>query len=159
MLVRSFAFPGLRRCDGWLINLVAAYLQPERVWPREQARVKISSYPNSSCNLICKDILANLHTCWANLRLATLNHLVSLFHCDGKRNRRFCCVRGGNNTVSSAGACWCGCANARTCPGSRAGVGRSEEHTSELQSLMRISYAVFCLKKKKHTDTSPTINT
>src|SRR3546814_8625189 len=29
--------------------------------------------------------------------------------------------------------------------------GRSEEHTSELQSLMRISYAVFCLKKKKQT--------
>src|SRR3546814_4485255 len=28
-------------------------------------------------------------------------------------------------------------------------AGRSEEHTSELQSLMRISYAVFCLKKKK----------
>src|SRR3546814_3721015 len=32
-------------------------------------------------------------------------------------------------------------------------TGRSEEHTSELQSLMRISYAVFCLKKKKrHTN-------
>src|SRR3546814_5007541 len=31
----------------------------------------------------------------------------------------------------------------------RLAVGRSEEHTSELQSLMRISYAVFCLKKKK----------
>src|SRR3546814_6511714 len=31
----------------------------------------------------------------------------------------------------------------------RATRGRSEEHTSELQSLMRISYAVFCLKKKK----------
>src|SRR3546814_9386301 len=30
-------------------------------------------------------------------------------------------------------------------------TGRSEEHTSELQSLMRISYAVFCLKKKKQT--------
>src|SRR3546814_3144054 len=30
-------------------------------------------------------------------------------------------------------------------------VSRSEEHTSELQSLMRISYAVFCLKKKKNT--------
>src|SRR3546814_9887377 len=29
------------------------------------------------------------------------------------------------------------------------GIERSEEHTSELQSLMRISYAVFCLKKKK----------
>src|SRR3546814_8711546 len=31
-------------------------------------------------------------------------------------------------------------------------VVRSEEHTSELQSLMRISYAVFCLKKKKKTN-------
>src|SRR3546814_3779659 len=31
------------------------------------------------------------------------------------------------------------------------GMSRSEEHTSELQSLMRISYAVFCLKKKKTT--------
>src|SRR3546814_4956012 len=31
--------------------------------------------------------------------------------------------------------------------------GRSEEHTSELQSLMRISYAVFCLKKKKRHHT------
>src|SRR3546814_10094574 len=30
-------------------------------------------------------------------------------------------------------------------------IGRSEEHTSELQSLMRISYAVFCLKKKNRT--------
>src|SRR3546814_1218366 len=32
-------------------------------------------------------------------------------------------------------------------------LGRSEEHTSELQSLMRISYAVFCLKKKKKYNT------
>src|SRR3546814_2599142 len=31
-------------------------------------------------------------------------------------------------------------------------LGRSEEHTSELQSLMRISYAVFCLKKKKQQE-------
>src|SRR3546814_6231291 len=35
--------------------------------------------------------------------------------------------------------------------GRRVYVVRSEEHTSELQSLMRISYAVFCLKKKKNT--------
>src|SRR3546814_10877268 len=35
---------------------------------------------------------------------------------------------------------------------SRDKVVRSEEHTSELQSLMRISYAVFCLKKKKKLD-------
>src|SRR3546814_1356355 len=33
--------------------------------------------------------------------------------------------------------------------------GRSEEHTSELQSLMRISYAVFCLKKKKQNSKTP----
>src|SRR3546814_5868090 len=32
---------------------------------------------------------------------------------------------------------------------------RSEEHTSELQSLMRISYAVFCLKKKKKLQNNP----
>src|SRR3546814_9993039 len=47
-----------------------------------------------------------------------------------------------------------GPAHSATCPTAR----RSEEHTSELQSLMRISYAVFCLKKKikkkeKHTNT------
>src|SRR3546814_5207180 len=34
---------------------------------------------------------------------------------------------------------------------------RSEEHTSELQSLMRISYAVFCLKKKKKSETNTVI--
>src|SRR3546814_8133157 len=38
------------------------------------------------------------------------------------------------------------------------GLARSEEHTSELQSLMRISYAVFCLKTKKNTSTIPTID-
>src|SRR3546814_4934560 len=36
---------------------------------------------------------------------------------------------------------------------------RSEEHTSELQSLMRISYAVFCLKKKKHSNQQPNTKT
>src|SRR3546814_3596596 len=36
---------------------------------------------------------------------------------------------------------------------------RSEEHTSELQSLMRISYAVFCLKKKKTHSTTINTNT
>src|SRR3546814_10785575 len=39
------------------------------------------------------------------------------------------------------------------------GSGRSEEHTSELQSLMRISYAVFCLKKKKNTKKKKTKRT
>src|SRR3546814_7124286 len=44
--------------------------------------------------------------------------------------------------------------------GARVAIGfsgvRSEEHTSELQSLMRISYAVFCLKRNKLNITSPT---
>src|SRR3546814_8186296 len=39
---------------------------------------------------------------------------------------------------------------------SRAAENRSEEHTSELQSLMRISYAVFCLKKKRTTNNNRT---
>src|SRR3546814_1376865 len=39
----------------------------------------------------------------------------------------------------------------------RAATFRSEEHTSELQSLMRISYAVFCLKKKKNKKTHNTL--
>src|SRR3546814_6511017 len=39
-----------------------------------------------------------------------------------------------------------GCGGTNSSP---SGTNRSEEHTSELQSLMRISYAVFCLKKKK----------
>src|SRR3546814_5478508 len=43
----------------------------------------------------------------------------------------------------------------RRCP--RAGH-RSEEHTSELQSLMRISYAVFCLKKKNYTYSRRTVD-
>src|SRR3546814_5612281 len=44
--------------------------------------------------------------------------------------------------------------------GVAARAARSEEHTSELQSLMRISYAVFCLKKKKQAEqTKKNINT
>src|SRR3546814_8317055 len=43
----------------------------------------------------------------------------------------------------------------RTAPTAQPTTGRrSEEHTSELQSLMRISYAVFCLKKKKNKNTT-----
>src|SRR3546814_9192369 len=47
---------------------------------------------------------------------------------------------------------WGGCAPAPArLESARRGRRRSEEHTSELQSLMRISYAVFCLKKKNRT--------
>src|SRR3546814_8056678 len=55
----------------------------------------------------------------------------------------------------SAFSQWCKSMERRT----RETLDRSEEHTSELQSLMRISYAVFCLKKKKqHKTTQQSIN-
>src|SRR3546814_3677049 len=55
----------------------------------------------------------------------------------------FAACGAGAETGSAAGAATAGSAF------DTAAVDRSEEHTSELQSLMRISYAVFCLKKKK----------
>src|SRR3546814_2031213 len=54
-------------------------------------------------------------------------------------------MAGTPSTVAGPGGTTLGPAHARVA----AIMGRSEEHTSELQSLMRISYAVFCLKKKK----------
>src|SRR3546814_13636554 len=80
-------------------------------------------------------------------RTDTLFPYTTLFRSDDKR--------AGANWDSSAPAGWRGrgarlplvtgsSPQPRYCPRAR-----SEEHTSELQSLMRISYAVFCLKKKK----------
>src|SRR3546814_8347217 len=76
----------------------------------------------------------------------------------------FACNRGGDaidlvrimEGTDFLGACrWLGgrfgIDDTRSGTSPRRGVRRSEEHTSELQSLMRISYAVFCLKKKKNT--------
>src|SRR3546814_3615604 len=48
---------------------------------------------------------------------------------------------------------------AEAMPGGLVTADRSEEHTSELQSLMRISYAVFCLKKKNIEQPKTTIDT
>src|SRR3546814_6364549 len=63
--------------------------------------------------------------------------------------RRFHARRLGRVEPRAAGRGEAG--SVRLCRSSRGASRRSEEHTSELQSLMRISYAVFCLKKKKHT--------
>src|SRR3546814_2384076 len=57
--------------------------------------------------------------------------------------RPFCTHRCGGDDRAER----CRCAVSRS-----VATRRSEEHTSELQSLMRISYAVFCLKKKKQTN-------
>src|SRR3546814_5823952 len=56
---------------------------------------------------------------------------------------------GGRRRWRHSGSC-AACPGGANCRPHPSGAGpRSEEHTSELQSLMRISYAVFCLKKKK----------
>src|SRR3546814_1413273 len=64
-------------------------------------------------------------------------------HAGGLRNPVLFGLENGSSLPSTACAAICGAD-----VGSHLG-NRSEEHTSELQSLMRISYAVFCLKKKK----------
>src|SRR3546814_4164530 len=76
-------------------------------------------------------------------RTDTLFPYTTLFRSRWCRSRT---GRGGSTATTSAAS---GGASTprRTRPGH--GQARSEEHTSELQSLMRISYAVFCLKKKK----------
>src|SRR3546814_1564915 len=53
------------------------------------------------------------------------------------------------HTRAELGALYVGRGEIRKAEAQLAAIDRSEEHTSELQSLMRISYAVFCLKKKK----------
>src|SRR3546814_9771913 len=68
-----------------------------------------------------------------------------------------CLARLASQSASAASS------SANTGRGATSAGQRSEEHTSELQSLMRISYAVFCLKKTRHITTTthiskPTIN-
>src|SRR3546814_7836969 len=59
--------------------------------------------------------------------------------------------RGAGRTMSGTRPCHWSIRSPATC-----GYTRSEEHTSELQSLMRISYAVFCLKKNNHKQQNET---
>src|SRR3546814_7734562 len=82
---------------------------------------------------------------------ATLRTCRSGNHRAGTGREEYRVIRGPANLPSKRGA------SRRTLHLRRAG--RSEEHTSELQSLMRISYAVFCLKKKniQHTIYSLTL--
>src|SRR3546814_2003735 len=66
-------------------------------------------------------------------------------------NKRKPCVLGAG--LASVLVMWAPGSIAQTEAGLANQTQRSEEHTSELQSLMRISYAVFCLKKKKKYNT------
>src|SRR3546814_3436677 len=68
------------------------------------------------------------------------------------RSRATCCCTASRRPASTVRRFAIpSCASLRRAPNGRfpSAPNRSEEHTSELQSLMRISYAVFCLKKKK----------
>src|SRR3546814_8436335 len=73
-------------------------------------------------------------------------------------------ARGRTNSAVSAitsrrpGKAVCRLSCIRATPMTTPSPSRSEEHTSELQSLMRISYDVFCLQKKNYTHTQPATN-
>src|SRR3546814_1573589 len=88
---------------------------------------------------------------WQALKVHHVGHAGVVFpvgafrranHLDHKRKELPC---DGSRTVTGDGRARSPPSRGRGIPARR----RSEEHTSELQSLMRISYAVFCLKKKK----------
>src|SRR3546814_3559143 len=95
-------------------------------------------------------------------RTDTLFPYTTLFRSEGRENTHFKSIPIQHQFCSIAPCIGCGSqqsvVNLTIRPHGRI---RSEEHTSELQSLMRISYAVFCLKKKKnknHTTTEYRIN-
>src|SRR3546814_5528717 len=94
-------------------------------------------------------------------RTDTLFPYTTLFRSDVARNRRRRCHRTGHQDrleqarplALAFRLCQFRCNNDPTLDTPDLAINtvhRSEEHTSELQSLMRISYAVFCLKKKKY---------
>src|SRR3546814_6746318 len=72
---------------------------------------------------------------------------------DRQMKRCSAALRAANSCISKI--IWVACFRSISAPACKSFAGafrRSEEHTSELQSLMRISYAVFCLKKQKNHD-------
>src|SRR3546814_984947 len=86
----------------------------------------------------------------ANRKTAETNFVAALAQCEAAMEI-FRAQNDGHLVVISSMSAMRGMPrNLTTYAATKAGV-RSEEHTSELQSLMRISYAVFCLKKKNHT--------
>src|SRR3546814_3073946 len=84
-------------------------------------------------------------------RTDTLFPYTTLFRSAKATSSRSTAITASTGTLSSGYWLYCSatdrCASRASC---NVVMGRSEEHTSELQSLMRISYAVFCLKKKKN---------
>src|SRR3546814_6972364 len=91
----------------------------------------ISSTQDSSGTSLCS------RPCWPNISLYSVEPTSASFGLTGKKSST-----GPPSTLMVYGRC-----SLKGIEGSN----RSEEHTSEIQSLMRISYAVFCLKKKTNT--------
>src|SRR3546814_9459150 len=94
----------------------------------------ISSTQDSSGTSLCS------RPCWPNISLYSVGPTSASFGLTGKKSST-----GPPSTLMVYGRC-----SLKGIEGSNQRIGRSGEHTSELQSLMRISYAVFCLKKKKN---------
>src|SRR3546814_7770759 len=108
--------------------------------------MRISDWSSDVCS---SDLLTQKGT-W---RIASLSEgLMGSYDLNGKTER----LPRGTTTANLADRLPAGASNVRTAESNNRNEIRSEEHTSELQSLMRISYAVFCLKKKNTKITSTT---
>src|SRR3546814_112725 len=82
------------------------------------------------------------------VRLPSRSTVQSRVMRDGSNDRRELSIQSDRSRVNSKSSLFGQAGRDMDIYGTRDTAGRSEEHTSELQSLMRISYAVFCLKKK-----------
>src|SRR3546814_10839830 len=89
---------------------------------------------------------------WRNCAYGTVSARAIQLPALPRRSRRFI-SQVGPPAFSCLEMILMGAASTTLFPSYRRPTVRSEEHTSELQSLMRISYAVFCLKKKNNTNT------
>src|SRR3546814_5248942 len=120
--------------------------QPRNEQPREESNKKAQEQrrDEDACNIDLADHAAGLHAglCLNRARRRPTRPRTSgLFSPEA--------LRSASDSVESIWASRVGDGASRPISARTACSSRSEEHTSELQSLMRISYAVFCLKKKK----------
>src|SRR3546814_3922460 len=110
--------------------------------------MRISDWSSDVCSSDLHDVDDHVRPCRS---IPPLGPASAAYSCIAGRNRRLHRIRAvAFRSYGSAHLAQGQCAfGADLSRGSVDACHRSEEHTSELQSLMRISYAVFCLKKKK----------
>src|SRR3546814_3203965 len=101
-----------------------------------------------------KDFIGRLHTSFeGELVPWQLGVGISIYSGGQRQNSRYSYTMQEGNVAGSSYFYTVDSAESNIGKTARRRYYRSEEHTSELQSLMRISYAVFCLKQKKHKTT------